>query len=324
MKKIVFYLSIAIFTFLIFHFFFSPNKKLKTVPKAEKIGIVKTIKDIKIKDVKHPLNASIENYLDDYIVAFRIDENKSSYIAISFLDKNFEEIGNYKKIDVQTNTAEDPRIFKFKNDYFLFYNDVLPIKHFARAMNLAKINLQDYSLDYKTTLDLHIKRVEKNWVPIICEEKNLLLAYKLMPHKIMLLKDLKKNSLKHLIFENIGFSRFFWEWGTPRGGTPAKQIDGEYLAFFHSSFGKRKKRKTYVMGAYTFEAKPPYKITKVSKFPIILGSLKKTRIYFPTGFVIKKENNKDLIYLSFGENDKTSKIAIIDKKKLFENMKQVY
>jgi len=323
MKKIFFYISIAIFTFLITHFFFSSDKKLKNVSKADKIGIVKEIKDIKIKNVKNPLNVSIENYSDNYILAFRVNENKSSYIGISFLDKNFNEIGNFKKIDVQTTSAEDPRIFKFKNDYFLLYNDKLPIEHFSRAMHLAKINLKNFNIDYKTVLDQHLKIVEKNWVPIIAQD-NLLLAYKLMPHKIMQLEDLKKNSLKHLIFPNTSFSRFFWKWGSPRGGTPAKIVDGKYLAFFHSSYGKSKKNKTYVMGAYTFDVKAPYKVRKVSSFPLILNSSKKARIYFPTGFVVKKENDKDMIYLSYGENDKDSKIAIIDKEKLFANMKDVY
>ncbi|HEU64483.1 MAG TPA: hypothetical protein ENH96_03740 [Chlamydiae bacterium] len=324
MKKIIFYISIAIFTFLTVHFFFSSDKKLKNVSRADKIGIVKEIKEIKIKNVKNPLNVSIEEYFDNYILAFRINENESSYIGISFLDKNFEEIGDFKKIDVESDKAQDPRIFKFKNDYFLIYNDVLPIEHFARAMHLAKINLKNFIIDYRTVLDQHIKAVEKNWVPIISEDTNLLLAYKLMPHKVMQLQDLKKNSLKHLIFPNMSFSRFFWKWGTPRGGTPAKVVDGEYLAFFHSSYGKSKKSKTYVMGAYTFDAKAPYKVRKVSSFPIILNNSKKTRVYFPTGFVVKKENDKDIIYLSYGENDKNSKIAVIDKEKLFENMKKVY
>ncbi|NGX34706.1 MAG: hypothetical protein K1060chlam1_01059 [Candidatus Anoxychlamydiales bacterium] len=323
MKKIIFYISLGIFTFLISNFFFKADKKLKNIAKADTIGIVTEIKNIKIKNVKNPLNASIEEYFDNYILSFRIDENNSSYIGVSFLDQNFEEIGHFQKIDVQTNSAQDPRIFKFKNDYFLLYNDKLPIEHFARAMHLAKINLKNFIIDYKTILDQHIKTVEKNWVPII-DQKKLLLAYKLMPHKIMQLDDLKKNSLSHLIFENMSFSRFFWKWGTPRGGTPAKKVDDEYLAFFHSSFGKSKKNKTYVMGAYTFEAKAPYRVTKVSKFPIILRNFKNTRVYFPTGFVIKKENNKDMIYLSYGENDKTSKIAVIDKEKLFENMKEVF
>jgi len=323
MKKYLFYISIAILSFLCSYYFFSTPKLLRNIQRADKLQIVKGVKEIKIKNVDNPINASIDEFFDNYILAFRVNENNSSYIGLSFLDENFEEIGLFKKIDVMSKTAEDPRIFKFKNDFFLIFNDKLPIEHFARTMYLAKINRYTFEIDYKTPLDQHIKAIEKNWVPFISED-NLLLAYNLMPHKIMQITDLKSNSLKHLVFPNMCFSRFFWKWGEPRGGTPAKLIGDEYLAFFHSSFGKNKKKMFYVMGAYTFQKDPPYKVTKVSKFPILLGPTKKTRVYFPTGFVVKKENDKDTIYLSYGENDQISKIAIIDKDKLFENMQKVY
>ncbi len=306
-------------------YFLSYPKILREVEKADKIGIVQQIKEIKIQNINNPINACIEDYKDNnFILSFRINDQSSTYIAVSLLDQNLNEIKSYNKIDIQSSTAEDARIFKFKNDYFLIYNDKLPIQHLCRAMHLAKLNDQTFKIEYKTVLDQHIKVIEKNWVPFIFQDK-LFLAYSLMPHKIMELQDPSKNILKHWIFPNNPcFSRFFWKWGKPRGGSPAKLVDGEYLAFFHSSFGKNKKKKFYVMGAYTFQAYPPYKITKVSNFPIILGKSKKIRVYFPTGFVVKNENGKDFIYLSYGENDLISKIAIIDKEKLFENMKTVY
>jgi predicted GH43/DUF377 family glycosyl hydrolase len=324
-KKIFIPSLIGCFILIRLFYFLSYPKILRTLPKADKIGIVKEIKEIKIQNLNNPINACIEEYKDNnYILTFKINENDLTYIAISILDENLNEIKEYKKIDVQTKSAQDARIFKFNDDYYLIYNDKLPIKHLCRAMHLAKFNDQTFRIEYKTILDQHIKTIEKNWVPFIFQNK-IFLAYSLMPHKIMEIKDPSKNNLKHWLFtDNPCYTRFFWKWGTPRGGSPAKLVDDEYLAFFHSSFGKNKKKKFYVMGAYTYQAYPPYKVTKVSKFPIIFGNNKKTRIYFPTGFIIKKENNKDMIYLSYGENDKTSKIAIIDKAKLFENMRKVY
>lgn len=325
MKK-KFFLTILFGIFLIrLLYFLSYPKILREVEKADKAGIVKKVKEIKIKNIDNPINASLESYENDhYILSFRINEKSSSYIGVSILDQNLEETGLYKKIDVKSPSAEDARIFKFNKDYFLIYNDELPIKHLCRAMHLAKLNNQTFEIEYKTILDQHIKTIEKNWVPFIFKNK-LFLAYSLMPHKIMELIDPCENNLKHLLFPNNPcYSRFFWKWGAPRGGSPAKLVDGEYLAFFHSSFGKKKKKKFYVMGAYTFQAHPPYKITKVSKYPLIFGNNKKTRVYFPTGFIIKKEDDRETIYLSYGENDTTSKIAIIDKEKLFESMKEIY
>jgi len=79
----------------------------------------------------------------------------------------------------------------------------------------------------------------------------------------------------------------------------------------------------YVMGAYIFDKNPPYKIKKISNFPIFFESFDKTRIVFPAGFVIKKIYGKDYIYLSLGINDSSSKILVIDKEKLFSHMKDV-
>lgn len=323
-KKIIISLLFGIFVIRILYYLSYP-KILREVDKADKIGIVKDVKEIKIKNITNPINACIEDYKDNkYIVSFRINDNASSYVALTFFDQNFNEINTFNKIDLGTKTAQDARVFKYQNDYFLIYNDKLPIEHLCRAMHIAKLNDQTNKIEYKTILDLHIQLIEKNWTPFIFQNK-LFLAYSLVPHKIMEMQDPSKNNLKHWLFTNNPcYTRFFWKWGEPRGGTSAKLVDGEYLGFFHSNFGKNKKKKFYVMGAYTFQAHPPYKVTKVSKFPIIFGKNKKTRVYFPTGFIVKKENGKDYIYLSYGENDSTSKIAIIDKEKLFENMKKVY
>ncbi|OGN65040.1 MAG: hypothetical protein A2888_03275 [Chlamydiae bacterium RIFCSPLOWO2_01_FULL_28_7] len=189
-------------------------------------------------------------------------------------------------------------------------------------MHISKLN-EKFDIEFKTNLDLHIKPIEKNWVPFN-DGNNFMFAYGLVPHKIMMLKNFKKNDLHHLTFENNPcLSRFYWNFGDPRGGTPAKLVDDSYLAFFHSSFGKNKKKMNYVMGAYIFDKNPPYKIKKISNFPIFFESFDKTRIVFPAGFVIKKIYGKDYIYLSLGINDSSSKILVIDKEKLFSHMKDV-
>jgi predicted GH43/DUF377 family glycosyl hydrolase len=328
MKKILIIAALLSVFLIKIYYYYSYPKILRNVKKSDEIGIVKAIKEIKINGVSNPINGSLENYNNIYILTFRINEKvnkkENNYIGITYLDESFNEIVPFKKIDVKSSNAEDPRIFKFKSDYYLIYNDQMPIDHPFRVMHLAKLNNKNDKVEYITPLDQQIKIVEKNWSPFIYEN-SIYLSYGLVPHKIMQVLDPKQNNIKHLIFpNNLRYSRFFWNFGEPRGGSAAKLVDGQYLAFFHSCFGKSKNKKYYVMGAYTFEATPPFKITKISKFPIIFGDAKKTRIYFPTGFVIKKENDKELIYLSYGENDKTSKIAIIDKEKLFESLKEVY
>ncbi|MBN2478683.1 MAG: hypothetical protein JXA94_00480 [Parachlamydiales bacterium] len=321
-KIITSFFVVCLFFILLFYVFNPSPRKLKRISLADSTGIVTDIKNIKVEGVENVINTSLVDYKDGYLIVFRKNENKKSYIALCELDKNFKQTSPYKIIDVKSSFAEDPRIFQFSNDYFLIYNDKVPIKHNYRIMKIAKLT-NDFNVEFINELDLHIKQIEKNWVPFT-NENNLYLSYGLMPHKVMNLKDVTKNSLDHLIFDNGScYARFFWEFGEPRGGTPAKLVDGEYLAFFHSCFGKNKKKKHYVMGAYTFQAHPPYKITKVSKDPILVSN-KKTRVYFPCGFTLKNEHSKDKIILSYGENDENSKVLIIDKEKLFQSLKEVY
>ena len=121
------------------------------------------------------------------------------------------------------------------------------------------------------------------------------------------------------------------QWGAIRGGTPARLIDNQYLAFFHSSFRERGKV-WYVMGAYTFEAFPPYKVTAISAQPILFDGIYNTkaentakkglRCIFPAGFV-EGYDKEDVFYLSCGENDCATKIITISKRNLLSSLKKV-
>lgn len=57
-----------------------------------------------------------------------------------------------------------------------------------------------------------------------------------------------------------GIKNFCWNYGELRGGTEAKLVGNQYLAFFHSQ-GTIHSRfsMTYWMGAYTFSKEPPFR-----------------------------------------------------------------
>ena len=122
-------------------------------------------------------------------------------------------------------------------------------------------------------------------------------------------------------------------WGGLRGGTPAQKVGDEYLAFFHSSFRDRNGIIWYCMGAYTFEDQPPFRITKISNYPILFEGIYGTppmntadpmkRVIFPSGFVVEERNGKEVIHLSCGENDASVKIITLDKNTLLRGMKKI-
>lgn len=63
-----------------------------------------------------------------------------------------------------------------------------------------------------------------------------------------------------------------WQWGNIRGGSNPVRIGDEYLLFYHSSTAWTPIKRRYHMGALCFEAKPPFKITRMTKKPLLSGS----------------------------------------------------
>ena len=63
-----------------------------------------------------------------------------------------------------------------------------------------------------------------------------------------------------------------WRWGEIRGGTPPVLVNGEYWTFFHSSTPWHPPYRQYHMGAYAFQAEPPFAITKMTHKPLLSGS----------------------------------------------------
>ena len=81
----------------------------------------------------------------------------------------------------------------------------------------------------------------------------------------------------------------------------------------------------YFMGAYTFSANPPFKITRISREPIIgknfyHGTSYKTwkplHVVFPGGFV----ESDGYIWILYGRQDHEIWVAKLDKQKLFDGL----
>ena len=87
------------------------------------------------------------------------------------------------------------------------------------------------------------------------------------------------------------------------------------------------------MGAYTFEPNPPFRITRVSPYPILFDGIydseyKNTAepckcIIFPCGYAIKEKNRQVLLQLACGENDSAVKVITFDKDGLLESLVSV-
>ncbi len=363
-KSFLLPLLLLLVCFLGYFLFFRSDKKkpeksfskfFTEVEFADKTGLILDIKDIKIHGVESAYNASIVRKGNHYLMAFRYDivaahkkrkkyPNYTTKIGIVELDQNFEQTDrDFFPIDTHSDFSEDPRLFVFKGDYYLIYNDrISPIdqKEF-RSMHLAALNIDNFELEWITNLDQQIKPVEKNWVPIVHKtetDEKLFLGYNINPHKVLGVENLHSNELKHYLFPDAPsfYAIKWWKWGDPRGGTPAQKVDDEYLSFFHSFFIDRKNqiKYWYVMGAYTFEAGEPFRITRFSKTPILFSSMyskeitnpivdKTKRVAYPSGYVQGQYQGRDAFFVSIGENDSAIKILVIDKETLFKSLNKV-
>lgn len=125
---------------------------------------------------------------------------------------------------------------------------------------------------------------EKNWTWFWTEGTNPFadglfphMVYKASPHTVI---PFARDFLTFGMCDNIISGHKFvtdwdssiWQYGEIRGGTPPVLVDGEYWTFFHSSTKFRTHKRQYHCGAYAFESKPPFRITKITTEPLLSGS----------------------------------------------------
>jgi predicted GH43/DUF377 family glycosyl hydrolase len=154
----------------------------------------------------------------------------------------------------------------------------------------------------------------------------LLFAYGLNPHEIIM-PDLNLGRC-HPLCDSTFTTR--WHWGEWRGGTPALLVDGEYLAFFHSSIQTRSPASKgmvmhhYYMGAYSYAGDPPFAMRSATREPIVSEgfytySSYEKRVIFPGGFAVVGSS----IYVAYGKDDNELWIATLDKAELKKAMKPI-
>lgn len=141
---------------------------------------------------------------------------------------------------------------------------------------------------------------EKNWIFFVHEER-MHFVYQAQPHTVVELNDNMQVVKEHRTDnQNIN-----WQWGEIRGGTPPVLVNGEYWTFFHSSLPWTDRYRRYFMGAYAFDSKPPFRITRITKEPLLTGSQNdywcetKPLVCFAGGVLLQGQN----WVVAFGVND---------------------
>lgn len=293
----------------------------------------------------HPtaFNPSIVRWDGKILMSFRTRDaitHQANLIGLIYLDEHFHpksspQIIEIAHTDPEISYAQDPRLIVINKQLFMVYSDIFKsFPHNIRRMCIVELfDQKDQFIAGKPHIirksDFPLNSVEKNWVPFEFNQE-CLLSYSIFPHKVVTLL-LGKNKC---ILTSIDEKTCQWDWGEIRGGTPALQMDHFYLGFFHSSKlvssveSNGNLMHHYFMGAYTFESHYPFRVTRISKTPIIAKNFykgkehptwKPLRAIFPCGYITSKKS----IWVAYGRQDHEVWIVKLDKQKLLRNLESI-
>lgn len=170
---------------------------------------------------------------------------------------------------------------------------------------------------------IHGTKPEKNWLWFDHDGQPHFI-YQAEPHIVCGLNGDK------VVDEYRTFASLGWTIGDIRGGTPPVRVGEHYVTFFHSSMPWKKLprygvRRMYFMGAYLFEAKPPFQIVAATRTNdrLLSGTWNEPvaesvpAVVYPTGAIL----DGDEWFVTMGVNDCRCAWFKIPHEKLMSRMK---
>lgn len=257
--------------------------------------------------------------------------------------------------------TSDARIFMLNESLYIIHS---PYFH-SNLLQILQLKLNEQnqlSAVENSILDLGYSAGnntrEKNWAPFQFHFKKtyhtVFFVHSIIPHRILhhtdltnyhkasalpVVRDGKRRADMHSVFcTTLGLNQLppFWtNWKSLHADTPAQLVrvgdSWKYLSFFHSRRDFLKLGRTsYAMGAYLFEATPPFAITHFSPSAIVGDTFYNVKegnpyfccheyIVFPGSFYLRD----GVVVLSYGRNDMEAWIVRMDKKMLIDSLVNV-
>lgn len=234
--------------------------------------------------------------------------------------------------------GEDMRLLRLKNDTMMamwasHFDDKEALYHFSEIKleidpkTGNKVLFIENGFGNQVAIN-HEKtfRTVKNWPMFEYGNGTILFVERIQPLRIVIAAPRNPGGnywLSHTVSLSV-MTNFCWNYGEVRGGTPALLVGDEYMGFFHSNRGYQGAlMNTYWLGFYSFSSKPPFVLTRFSKFPIVSKEMGEGWTYrfsmdyciFPVSFRF----DEDYIYVSYGKNEKEGWVVKLDRKKLLAN-----
>lgn len=301
-------------------------------------------KKIDVPGYPDAFNPCLIRWKGSILMTFRFREQETgstNNVGFVWLDDNFNVISPPTLLHIRHSKnvlgpIQDVRMVVKDDKLLIVYsNRIKQQEELIYRMFIAEVVYDGICFSAKKPVPLlHFEGTqrnrEKNWMPFQYNNE-LFLIYSASPQTIMRPLLASKSCETVCSTENS----IKWGWGEVRGGTPAHLIGDEYLAFFHSCITLRTAQSEgkpmwhYVMGAYTFEASPPFAATSMSTVPIVgkkfySGPLHKTwkplRVVFPVGYIFDEK----YIWLSYGRQDHEAWVVKINIAKLKNSLTPVH
>lgn len=280
-------------------------------------------------------NPGLLFYRDKFWMAYRYHRAETGDarcgIAIVQIDPmTGETIGKSQRIALKgptdTEHHEDCRLFMFRGEPMISYTEMTgyqPGVDYTCVMKYAQLRLIGVRW---SVVDQWQPRYgantgyakEKNWI-FFESGGELHCVYSPGPEHVVLKIEEDK------VVTEYRTAGALWQWGSMRGGTPPVEYgDGELLSVFHSSLPTEVPPHfvRYFGGAYAFENKAPFRITRISELPIMAGSEAdqhkvdpryvagwKPFVTFPCGLV----RHGSRLFCSLGVNDWQCAIARLEE-----------
>lgn len=303
-------------------------------------------------------NCAIAEHRGQTMLFYRFEPPNGNYnteIAACYLDSKWRPIENTNKVlrlarwSSKVTTMDDPRVIVVGGKIMMVYPQGCVIHKgtdwlWATSVAIAEIsndfrvvgqwlpeygnNINASSVNGSSTI-----KTEKNWSPFVYQGR-LLMLYSINPMVVIeynpqlkTVAEIQKNS------DPVDLS--FWKWGKfIGGGTPLQLRGDEYVGFFHSFTDDHPNKpnvRTYHMGFYAISAKPPFKLTRMSRIPLLTAIDEPERdlrgknaswrpnCIYPCGFI----ERGDRVYISQGWQDCRCEIVETDWNEIEANVIKV-
>lgn len=242
----------------------------------------------------HPglrLNASIIDVQGGYAFAYRTSWGAAN-VSIVKLDKNFKQIGDPVALQLSRKGAtdagrEDPRLFYHRGKLHVWYigwqgHRKIKGNNFKANVLYARLNNTTFAVEEIFFPKLRQRNEWEKNHSYFDWHNELFCVYSIYPHKVL------KISGETDLWSYETVNPIEWSGGYARGGASPVLVGKEYYHFFHGMKEVRSRRR-YSVGVAVFEAKPPFRIKRLTPDPIMGGNFKLgqfTDIIFPCGAVL--------------------------------------